>query len=546
MSLTAALKRHRAAVPALDLIEEAVGLLRQTPFASHLAYYIGAVPFWLGLLFFTSDMSQNAYAAQRLADGSLGMALLYIWNKCWQAVHAARMRAVLTGRPDAPWTRARILRMIGAQATIQPWGLIIRPIALLITLPFVWVSNFYQNITILGDGTETEPSLTARAWAQSKLWIFQAHSAVTALYLFTGFVWMNVCIVLTLVPTLLKGFFAVETVFSRGTSFYFNSTFFAASVALTSLAVDPLRKSIYAIRCFRGAALDSGEDLSAELSRIRVRPALAAVVAAALLLTTIPVSRAETPLERPNTADAAELDRRVSDVLSRREFAWRAPREKDELTAEVGPVQGWLNSLRETVGRWRKAAYDQIIRFKNWVRSWFTTPTISTPRPSGSFDWLGLGKALLVILGGALVVLIGWLCIRLWRERRPRAVKEAAAIFTPDLRSEDVVADQLPEDGWLALAREHASRGDLTLALRAAWLAGLAHLGHRELIVISRHKTNRDYDRELRRRARDRAPLLSAFDQNLMTFERSWYGNHRVTMERFNDFEGNLDQIRQS
>jgi hypothetical protein len=50
----------------------------------------------------------------------------------------------------------------------------------------------------------------------------------------------------------------------------------------------------------------------------------------------------------------------------------------------------------------------------------------------------------------------------------------------------------------------------------------------------------------LRRRARDRAPLLSAFDQNLMTFERSWYGNHEVTTERFNRFEGNLDQIRQS
>jgi hypothetical protein len=548
MSESAARKRHRAAAPALDLIEEAVGLIRQTPFASHLAYYIGAVPFWLGLLYFTSDMSQNAYAEQRLADGSLGMALLYVWNKCWQAVYAARLRAVLTGRPDEPWTRGRVLRMIAAQATIQPWGLIIRLIALLITLPFVWVSNFYQNVTILGDGTESETSLTARSWTQSKLWPMQAHSAVSALYLFTAFVWMNVCILLALVPMLLKGLFAVETVFSRGTSFYFNSTFFAASVALTSLAVDPLRKAIYAIRCFRGAALDSGEDLSADLSRLRVRPALAAVLVAALLLTTIPVSRAETPLERSNTADAAELDRRVSDVLSRREFTWRAPREKNESVppAEVGLVRGWLNSLGKTVDRWKKSAYDQIVRFKDWVRSWFTTPTVTTPRPSGSFDWIGLGKALLVILIGALIVLIGWLCMRLWRERRPRVVLEAVAVAAPDLRSEDIVADQLPEDGWLALAREYASRGELTLALRAAWLAGLAHLGHRELIVISRHKTNRDYDRELRRRARDRAPLLSAFDQNLMTFERSWYGNHEVTTGRFNRFEGNLDQIRQS
>ena len=123
---------------------------------------------------------------------------------------------------------------------------------------------------------------------------------------------------------------------------------------------------------------------------------------------------------------------------------------------------------------------------------------------------------------------------------------KSATIEMPDLRSEDIVADQLPEDGWIALAREYAARGELTLALRAAWLAGLAHLGHRELINISRHKTNRDYDRELRRRARDRVPLLAAFEQNLTSFERSWYGNHEVTAERFNSFEGNLDQIRQS
>jgi hypothetical protein len=96
------------------------------------------------------------------------------------------------------------------------------------------------------------------------------------------------------------------------------------------------------------------------------------------------------------------------------------------------------------------------------------------------------------------------------------------------------------------LAREHAARGELTLALRAAWLAGLAHLGHRELIAISRHKTNRDYDRELRRRARDREPMLNAFDDNLKNFERSWYGNHEVTTEKLDRFDSNLDQIRQS
>ena len=72
----------------------------------------------------------------------------------------------------------------------------------------------------------------------------------------------------------------------------------------------------------------------------------------------------------------------------------------------------------------------------------------------------------------------------------------------PDLNEESVTADQLPEDGWLQLARELMERGELRLALRASYLAGLAHLGHRELIHLARHKSNRDYDRELHRRAR--------------------------------------------
>lgn len=547
-------KQRRAGTPSMDLVEEAVSLLRAAQLSTHLAYYLGAIPFWIGLLYFISDMSRSAFAADHIADASLGVALLYIWNKCWQTVYASRLRAVIEGRDDAPWTRARIFRMIAAQASLQPWGLLIRPIALVITIPFVWVSNFYQNATILGDGTESNSSVTARAWAQAKLWPGQAHSMVSAIYLFTFFVWANSCIVLGALPVILKTFFAIETDFSRSLSQYLlNTTFFTASVALTSLAVDPLRKAIYTIRCFRGASLESGDDLSADLSRLRAKSsaATAALLAALMLLGAAPSTLAETPVEVPKNANASELDQRISDVLSRREFAWRTPRENVEKApaSDSSWLQSWFKSAGESLDRWASAGFRQVGRFVRWVRNWitFTPPNVPKPSAPGELDWVGLGKALLVIVGGALLVLLAWMAVRWFQQRKPKTVLgQSANIEMPDLRSEDIVASQLPEDGWMALAREHAARGELTLALRAAWLAGLAHLGHRELINISRHKTNRDYDRELRRRARDRAPLLSAFEQNLMSFERSWYGNHEVTNDRFQHFEGNLEQIRQS
>ena len=99
----------------------------------------------------------------------------------------------------------------------------------------------------------------------------------------------------------------------------------------------------------------------------------------------------------------------------------------------------------------------------------------------------------------------------------------------PDLRDERVTADQLPEDGWLQLARELMESGELRLALRAFYLAGLAHLGHRELIQLARHKSNRDYDRELRRRARGKTGTAHRLRRQSASFERVWYGEHTVT-----------------
>ena len=47
-------KRRAGRVPALDLVESAMHLLRGAPIQALLAYYVGSAPFVLGLLFFDS------------------------------------------------------------------------------------------------------------------------------------------------------------------------------------------------------------------------------------------------------------------------------------------------------------------------------------------------------------------------------------------------------------------------------------------------------------------------------------------------------------
>ena len=47
--------------------------------------------------------------------------------------------------------------------------------------------------------------------------------------------------------------------------FIIGLTFLAALAGLTYLCLNPLVKAVYALRCFYGRAIESGQDLKAEL-----------------------------------------------------------------------------------------------------------------------------------------------------------------------------------------------------------------------------------------------------------------------------------------
>lgn len=119
-----------------------------------------------------------------------------------------------------------------------------------------------------------------------------------------------------------------------------------------------------------------------------------------------------------------------------------------------------------------------------------------------------------------------------------------AAQPVPDVADENVGAEQLPEDGWTSLARELLGRGEFRLALRAFYLASLAHLADRNLVSLARFKSNRDYERELQRRAHAFPDLQTLFGENVSCFDRVWYGRHEVTGELVTRFATNVERIK--
>ncbi len=537
-------------VPALDLIESAVHLLRRTPALDFCIWFAGAAPFVAGLLFFWAEMSRAALAETHLLTSSAGLAALFVWLKTCQSVFAARLLARASAASHDAWTWRRWLRVLLLQAALQPIFLFVLPIALLLTLPFGWMFALGQNLTVLADRAGGRPGETLRlSWQQCLLWPGPNH---TLLSLLTG-AWLvaslNAAIALYTLPHLAKMLLGLESRLTLTPWALLNTTYLAVVVALGTLAVDPLVKAAYALRCLHGFARHTGDDLRARLLTLR-RLSLAA----ALWLTfqsVSPLTAAETagPAIPQGSVETVRLDRAITETLDRPEFTWRAPRDwqLNRTDLELSWLDRQFKHLGQAMDRFVRWLGGPVKAFVNWLEKVFSNQKGPRP-PAGNFS-LNVG-ALVEFLMWLLVVvvagLLAWFAYRVWRPNAPVEQTLAAAPTTPDLRAEFVAADQLPEDGWLTLANRLMDQGDLRLALRAFYLAALAHLARREFIRLAKFKSNRDYEGELRRRARARPEVAILFAGAVREFDRVWYGSHAITGEGILAFATQVEELRRA
>jgi hypothetical protein len=231
----------------------------------------------------------------------------------------------------------------------------------------------------------------------------------------------------------------------------------------------------------------------------------------------------------------ASLDRAIDEVLSRPEFGWRMPREETGESGE-GLLAEWMRDIGKMLDRaWR------------WIRDLFKRERSSDESSGDGGGWMGVPRALWITFGVAVAAVAAVVIARaLVRRRRRTGDKPAAAAIpsVPDVRDENVAASDLPEDGWMRLARELLGKGEGRLALRAYYLSSLAGLAGRGLITVARSKSNRDYSRELGRRGHAFPILVGAFGDNVKIIDRVWYGIHPVTEEMVSDFTRNLSQLK--
>ncbi len=550
-------RKSRDDHPLLHTMEESTALLRRCQARDWFWWFAGTAPFVCVLLHFLNDMCRAANAQQHLAESALFLATSYGFMKVAHAVFGDLLLRKLRGDEEAPPLPFRgKLRLVTSQLLIHSTSLWILFLASVALLPMAWVYAFYHNANILAlpvfrEGGRTR-DLFKQAFTQCHYRPRQNHGVMMILSLFSLLVWLNIATGSALTLVLMKSITGSENAFSRNPWLFISTGFIGATMAISYMIAGPFVKACYAVRCFYGQSRKSGEDIAVQFrSASKLSLATLVLLLGLFLATNSPAASAtQGSPATPSTVtiDPTKLDKSIHDVMQQDVFQWRMPRDAKHVKDED---LGWFGSFMRDISNWVKSIGTDIGKFfdnifKGWLKDWLrglfnSKKGDDTGEPST--PWANSVQFVLYILLGILAVALAVLLYKQWRKMPPAVAAAAAPLPEVNLESDQVVATMLEENEWLRLAQEKMDAGELRLALRALFLATLAHLGERRMIAIKLSKSNGDYVRELGFRARDKSELRGLFGDQTLAFDRAWYGWHDVTRDLLDWFRNNHQRI---
>ena len=216
------------------------------------------------------------------------------------------------------------------------------------------------------------------------------------------------------------------------------------------------------------------------------------------------INELENPVSAANrTKD--ENKQKLAEILRREEFL--KPEEKEESFIQ--------------------RAYRKVLE---WLAKMFPKLNIpeSAPAESSAFPFVLqiLLYALVLGLIGFFVYKFAPFLVQRFRTRERRENRER--VILGEKLAADETADTLFSQAEL-LARE----GDLRGAIRKGYIALLCELSDRKLIGLKKHKTNRDYLRDVRKRR----PLYQNLRGLTNNFERHWYGSETTQETDWEEFK---------
>ena len=173
-----------------------------------------------------------------------------------------------------------------------------------------------------------------------------------------------------------------------------------------------------------------------------------------------------------------------------------------------------------------------LTQFLDWLKSFF--PDVTPPQGAGAgpMAFAGLLQWILII---AVILVLGFVLYKLFPLFAPR--------FRNALREEReervILGERIAEDrsaqDLFGEAERLAREGDIRGAIRKGYIALLCELSDRKLIGLARHKTNRDYLRDVR----SRKEIYDRMNGLTGAFERHWYGSQNAGSGDWETFREN-------
>lgn len=224
------------------------------------------------------------------------------------------------------------------------------------------------------------------------------------------------------------------------------------------------------------------------------------------------ISEAAGDLDKTVTSDRSKDQdkQKLAEILARQEY------QKIEAKQE-SLFQKW----------WRE--------FLEWLAKAFPRPEVE-PGTSTSVGSLQSGLQVLIF-----VVVIGFVIFLLYRfspflagrfGRRSKVKKEDRVILGERIRADESAADLFFE------AEQLARDGNLRAAIRKGYIALLCDLSDRKIVRLARHKTNRDYLRDVRKNE----ILFENMSGLTFNFETNWYGLRTAEQVDWENFRNTYKQ----
>jgi hypothetical protein len=211
-------------------------------------------------------------------------------------------------------------------------------------------------------------------------------------------------------------------------------------------------------------------------------------------------------LETTNAADRSkdEDKQKLAEILRREEY--RKPEQAGE------------------------SLYQRIYReFIEWLADFFPHPNISPVDPSGLQP---LSVVLQFLIYGTVIGLVGFLIYKFGPVIAERFRKRDQENATSRVILGEHISESVSASDLFSEAETLARQGDLRAAIRKGYIALLCDLADKKVIGLARHKTNRDYLRDLR----TRTPLFERVKRATASFERHWYGFRKPAPADWDDF----------